>query len=152
MINGSLFFDRERRSAKAVLFVVLALSLSAYGPAFTKKRSLKLEIVELKDVSKSTLHIELLDASGVVFETRSIALAPHATRQTFSVRDVEQEEVAIRLFQDLDGDGELDKNALGMPTEPFGFSNDPVIRFGPPSTKEILIDLRNKTFTKIRMQ
>ena len=152
MINGSLFFDRERRSAKAVLFVVLALSLSAYGPAFTKKRSLKLEIVELKDVSKSTLHIELLNASGVVFETRSIALAPHATRQTFSVRDVEQEEVAIRLFQDLDGDGELDKNALGMPTEPFGFSNDPVIRFGPPSTKEILIDLRNKTFTKIRMQ
>ena len=86
MINGSLFFDRERRSAKAVLFVVLALSLSAYGPAFTKKRSLKLEIVELKDVSKSTLHIELLNASGVVFETRSIALAPHATRQTFSVR------------------------------------------------------------------
>ena len=65
---------------------------------------------------------------------------------------MEQEEVAIRLFQDLDGDGELDKNAFGMPTEPFGFSNDPVIRFGPPSTKEILIDLRNKTFTKIRMQ
>ena len=152
MAERSLYFYRERRSAKAVLYLVLALSLSAYGPASNEKRSLKLEILELKDVSKSTLHIELLDASGVVFETRSIALAPHATRQTFSVREVEQEEIAIRLFQDLDGDGELDKNAFGIPTEPFGFSNDPVIRFGPPSTKEILIDLRAKTFTKIRMQ
>lgn len=152
MDKRSLYFCRERRSAKAVLYLLLALSLSAYGPVSNEKRSLKLEIVELKDVSKSTLHIELLDASGVVFETRSIALSPHATRQTFSVREVEQEEIAIRLFQDLDGDGELDKNAFGMPTEPFGFSNDPVIRFGPPSTKEILIDLRAKTFTKIRMQ
>jgi uncharacterized protein (DUF2141 family) len=152
MSMRNLYFLLERQSAKAVLYLVLALSLSAHGPAPSEKRSLKLQILDLKDVPQSTLHIELLDASGVVFETRSIALAPHSTRQTFSIQEVEQEEIAIRLFQDLDGDGELDKNAFGLPTEPFGFSNDPVIRFGPPSTQEILIDLRTKTFTKIRMQ
>lgn len=152
MDKQSRYFLRERLSAKTILYLVLALSLSAHSPAPTEKRSLKLEIVALKNVSISTLHIELLDASGVVFEARSIALAPHATRKTFSIQDVEREEIAIRLFQDLDGDGELDKNAFGLPTEPFGFSNDPVIRFGPPSTQEILIDLRAKTFTKIQMQ
>lgn len=152
MDKRSLYFYRERRSSKSVLYLVLVLSLCAYGPASNEKRSLKLEIVELKDVSRSTLHVELLDARGLVFETRSIALAPHATSQLFSVQEVKQEEIAIRLFQDLDGDGELDKNVFGLPTEPFGFSNDPVIRFGPPSTQEILIDLRAISFAKIRMQ
>ena len=36
----------------------------------------------------------------------------------------------ISLFQDLDSDGEMDKNFIGYPLEPFGFSNNlrPVFR------------------------
>lgn len=40
---------------------------------------------------------------------------------------------AIAAFQDLDGDGRLSKGALGIPREPFGFSNDARGRFGPPT-------------------
>jgi len=40
---------------------------------------------------------------------------------------------AIKLFHDVNNNGELDKNLIGMPTEPFGFSNGAVVRFGPPS-------------------
>ena len=40
---------------------------------------------------------------------------------------------AARAFQDLNGDGELQKNRIGLPTEPFGFSRDAKPRFGPPS-------------------
>ncbi len=40
---------------------------------------------------------------------------------------------AIRLFHDVDGDGALDANLVGIPTEPFGFSNDAPASFGPPS-------------------
>ena len=39
----------------------------------------------------------------------------------------------IRLFHDVDGNGELNANIMGIPTEPFGFSNDAPLRFGPPS-------------------
>ncbi len=38
----------------------------------------------------------------------------------------------VRLYQDVDADGELDANPFGIPTEPFGFSNNAPVRFGPP--------------------
>lgn len=40
---------------------------------------------------------------------------------------------AIRVMHDLDGDGELARNLVGMPAEPWGVSNDAKGNFGPPS-------------------
>lgn len=40
--------------------------------------------------------------------------------------------VAIAVYQDLDGNGVLTKNGLGIPTEPYGFSNNARGTFGPP--------------------
>ena len=40
---------------------------------------------------------------------------------------------AIRFYHDVDGDGELDTNLMGIPSEPFGFSNDARGNFGPAS-------------------
>ena len=41
-------------------------------------------------------------------------------------------EYAIAVFQDLNGNGELDKKGMGLPKEPFGFSNDARGKAGPP--------------------
>lgn len=38
---------------------------------------------------------------------------------------------ALKAFHDLDGDGEMDRNPFGMPTEPFVFSNNAVGNMGP---------------------
>ncbi|MBI1339473.1 DUF2141 domain-containing protein [bacterium] len=38
---------------------------------------------------------------------------------------------AIKLFQDVDGDGTLDTGFFGAPTEPYAFSNNAPARFGP---------------------
>lgn len=40
---------------------------------------------------------------------------------------------AVRVFQDVDGDGKMGKNPFGMPTEPFGFSKDAPVMMGPPA-------------------
>ena len=44
---------------------------------------------------------------------------------------------ALAVYQDVDGNGELDRNALGLPTEPYGFSND-IGRLGPPRFAQAL--------------
>ncbi len=51
---------------------------------------------------------------------------------SFSFKDLPAGEYAITIFQDVDSNGEMAKNAFGIPTEPYGFSNDAPIRFGPP--------------------
>ncbi|MCI4645079.1 MAG: DUF2141 domain-containing protein [Hyphomonadaceae bacterium] len=37
----------------------------------------------------------------------------------------------IKLYHDVNGNGEMDTNPFGMPTEPFAFSNNAPGRFGP---------------------
>ena len=48
---------------------------------------------------------------------------------------------AIAIFQDLNGNGKIDLNWAGIPTEPYGFSNNPKIMFGPPSFSETALSL-----------
>lgn len=43
---------------------------------------------------------------------------------------------AISAIHDLNANGGLDTNAIGMPTEPYGFSNDAAGNFGPPSFEQ----------------
>ncbi|WP_066730341.1 DUF2141 domain-containing protein [Caulobacter sp. CCH9-E1] len=40
---------------------------------------------------------------------------------------------AVRVFQDIDGDGKMSKNPFGLPTEPYGFSRDAMGAMGPPT-------------------
>jgi uncharacterized protein (DUF2141 family) len=50
--------------------------------------------------------------------------------------DVPCGDYAIKVFQDLDGDDKIGHNLVGMPTEPYGFSNDVFGMFGPPAWGE----------------
>ena len=46
--------------------------------------------------------------------------------------DVPAGTYAAAVFQDVNGNGKMDSNVMGIPTEPFGFSNNAAGRFGPP--------------------
>lgn len=59
-----------------------------------------------------------------------VAAAEAKTELCFAV---EPGRYAIRLFHDRDGDGKLASSMVGLPQEPYGFSNDAPIQFGPPA-------------------
>ncbi len=44
---------------------------------------------------------------------------------------------AVSAHHDENGNDKLDKNAFGIPTEPYGFSNNPKRGFGPPKFDEV---------------
>ena len=52
---------------------------------------------------------------------------------------------AIKLFLDLNGNGEMDTNFLGIPKEPFGFSNNAKGKLGPPSFDASAFQVRGDT-------
>jgi uncharacterized protein (DUF2141 family) len=43
---------------------------------------------------------------------------------------------AIAIYHDRNGNRQFDKNFLGLPSEPYGISNNPPINFGPPSLED----------------
>lgn len=49
---------------------------------------------------------------------------------------------AIAVFHDLNGNGQLDRNALGVPTEPYGFSNDVRSKWRAPSFSEAAVQVK----------
>ncbi|MEQ8557972.1 MAG: DUF2141 domain-containing protein [Henriciella sp.] len=55
---------------------------------------------------------------------------------TLTIDGLEPGEIGIKLYHDVDGDGDLDTRGFGIPTEPYGFSNDAPVRFGPPAWKK----------------
>jgi uncharacterized protein (DUF2141 family) len=60
-------------------------------------------------------------------------------RITVVLKDLPDGPIALTLFQDANGNNRLDMNAMGMPTEPFGFSNDAVGQFGPPKFEQAVV-------------
>ncbi|MDG1826014.1 MAG: DUF2141 domain-containing protein [Henriciella sp.] len=50
---------------------------------------------------------------------------------TVTFDGLEPGEYAVRLYHDVNDDGEMNTNPFGMPTEPYAFSNDAKGRFGP---------------------
>lgn len=48
---------------------------------------------------------------------------------------------AISIFHDLNSDGEFNTNILGIPKEPFGFSNNAKGNFGPPDFEKAAFEL-----------
>ena len=48
---------------------------------------------------------------------------------------------AVGVFHDSDDNGKLSGNLSGMPTEPYGFSNNAEGLFGPPSFEEAALTI-----------
>lgn len=59
-----------------------------------------------------------------------------ASTVVFDLSGVAPGTYAIRAVHDVDADGDIDVNKLGIPTEPFGFSNDAMGKMGPPTFEQ----------------
>ncbi len=60
-------------------------------------------------------------------------------------------EYAVQVFHDVNGNGELDANFVGMPKEPWGFSNNARGNFGPPKFADTKVDVSTDTAISIRV-
>jgi uncharacterized protein (DUF2141 family) len=80
--------------------------------------------------------------------TRTAAASAHQ----LDVDDLPPGTYAIAIFHDENSNRKLDK-FMGLPREGFGFSRNPVIRFGPPKFEQVNIKLaEGLTRQSVRMQ
>lgn len=62
------------------------------------------------------------------------------------LRNVKPGSYAIAVFHDTNGNGKLDRNFIGLPSEPYGFSND-VGRRGAPNFEAARIIVKEPSTT-----
>ncbi len=68
-------------------------------------------------------------------------LTAEALKGSFSIVDLPAGFYGARIMHDLNGNGELDTNFVGLPKEPYGFSNNATANFGPPKWNDIRFQL-----------
>ncbi len=66
--------------------------------------------------------------------------------------DLAKGDYAISVFQDVNKNNQLDTNFLGIPTEPYGFSNDAMGTFGPPSFDKAKVQVAGNEKTIIHLR
>ena len=74
--------------------------------------------------------------------------APTATVEEFTFEELAPGRYAVAVYHDVNGNGRLDTVPPGLPTEPYGFSND-VGRFRPPSFDAALVGVGEGSTTVV---
>jgi len=100
--------------------------------------TLTIEINELRN-NTGQIHIEISNEQEVrvVGVTKSIS----DNKSLIIIENLNPGRYAFKFFHDENKNEKLDVNWLGIPTEGFGFSNNPSMTFGPPSFDKTVFDL-----------
>ncbi len=70
----------------------------------------------------------------------------------YTFKDLPHNDYAVAIFHDKNNNGKLDKNAFGIPLEPYGFSQNARARFSAPPFNDAKIELKGNQAIEIVIQ
>jgi len=124
---------------------LLALAAAATAPAMAQEPSTAVAVeVEIAGIETRTGYIRAAlypDGGWSQRPVDGVDIAVGADTVRFELTAPAPGRYAVRLFHDVDGDGQLNANLMGIPTEPFGTSNDAPARFGPPAFEDAVFEV-----------
>ncbi|MEQ9305209.1 MAG: DUF2141 domain-containing protein [Marinoscillum sp.] len=114
-------------------------------------------IVEISEISeaKGTLRVAVYDHAETHLDAHQLAFYKEVkVRQTGTMQiilSLPPGTYSLAVYHDLNDDKELNTNFLGMPKEPYGFSNNAMGTFGPPSFDAAKFDTPETTRVSISL-
>ena len=138
------------------LFLALATS-AAFAPALVSAETLTITIADIRE-SAGRLMIQVANSEkGFEFSEDSAAPPPVAISQLAEAGEMTFEVTlppgiyGARVLHDLNGNGEMDSNFVGMPKEPWAFSNNATGRLGPAKWQDAKFEISGDTAVEIRL-
>lgn len=114
---------------------------------------LELTIKNIKEV-KGTIRVALFntekDFLEQAIESKVVKVSGSEAQVVFD--KLKPGEYAISVIHDVNENQELDKGFMGIPKEPYGFSNDARGKFGPPSYDESKLVVSGVVKTSIKVE
>lgn len=120
------------RSSRLLPLAVLLTGLAATMPAFAADLTINLTGVR---ASTGVVKVALLDSQaawdGQAAPVDATGAPPAGDSAIFRFTDLKPGTYAVAISHDENGNGKLDSNIVGMPTEGYGFSNNPRVMRKP---------------------
>lgn len=134
--------------------LVLILSLFAIS-SFSQGSNLSIKVTGLKNL-KGNLLFGLYN-NGSKFPDKKYAIQGSiqkviSTSQIYTFENLKPGNYAIAVIHDEDKDGDLSKSLIGIPKEGFGFSNNEIGMFGPPSFDKAAVAVKKDTLIVIKLR
>lgn len=108
-----------------------------------QKGELIVRIENIKSI-KGSMKIAVYDRKDL-FLSDSVVLIGNQKIETVNVefvfRDLPEGSYALSIFHDENDNGKLDSNFMGIPSEPYAFSNNAKGAFGPPKFEDCLVEV-----------
>lgn len=117
--------------------ILLFLFILFFGFSKAQNASVNLELRNI-EILKGKLFVSLTNDSLLFAnfinpkETRIQKITVTSSIETLVFKNIEPGWYAIAVFQDLNANDILDTKRFGIPTEPFGFSNNALAKYKPP--------------------
>lgn len=124
------------RTYKAITTAIvsgLGLATLAAMPANAADLSLNVEGINQQEGRLMIALFQGEDGFDAFKPAQANAVDVSGSTMTVSFPDLEPGEYAIRMFQDVNGDYQLNLGEHGIPSEPWGFSRDAEPEHGPAS-------------------
>lgn len=126
------------------LHLIATLALASFGLIENQENVTLTVEVDVTKHNKGQIAFALFDNAEAFLEkpVRSDAKDVKQNKVIFKFRDLPKGSYSFSYYHDLNANGELDTNFMGVPKEPYGFSNNQKGKFGPPDFEDakILID------------
>ncbi|MEM9719724.1 MAG: DUF2141 domain-containing protein [Bacteroidota bacterium] len=137
-----------------ILFLVWIGAIQALTPNLPQTtHTLEVEVQEIRQLS-GTLRVCLV-ANKEAFLSSCLHSTHTSVQHGVEVLEFPNLELgtyAVSLYQDLDDNGKLNQEGLfGMPSEPYGFSNNPRSLFRPPSFEKCAFKLSSDSRIVVRL-
>lgn len=104
-------------------------------------------VVEIKNIEnpQGVLYIAVYNESSFLQEGKELIKTKTPIQtvydQKIAINELPFGVYAIAIYHDVNNNGKLDKNYLGIPTEPYAFSNNPKVKWRSPTFDETKIEL-----------
>lgn len=138
--------------SKVLLYILVLLLLAL----FPNKKTVDLEVTVRNIIEKSgNIELAVFDNPRLFIKKnkalRNYSRIVKGDTLVFSINALNKGEYAISLYHDINSDKECNLTILGIPKEPYGFSNNVKPRFNKPKFKDCKIKLKENTSIDIEL-
>jgi uncharacterized protein (DUF2141 family) len=97
--------------------------------------------LSIKNITKAKGNMMLLIENASGKEILKVVVPITNKNFTYEMNLPVKGKYAISVYQDINKNNKLDKNFFGAPTELFGFSNNPKVKFSAPDLASKLVTI-----------
>jgi uncharacterized protein (DUF2141 family) len=119
---------------------MFSLLLAAAAPCFAADLAINIDGVASADGQVMVAVFNSADTFPAK-PLRAVAAPAHEGAMQLLVTELPAGDYALAVYHDANGNGKLDRNSVGMPTEDYAFSNNAFGKRGAPSFEDARIVL-----------